>query len=125
MSLRLAVWLLLAQVGGLAAAVALLVVEDLRANAASLRAAVAVTVFAAMLAAVLAWLARALSAHRRFALGPAVVLELVFALVGYTLATSGLVVAGLVVMALGTGGVLLLLARPTRAALGRDGGPSA
>lgn len=117
-SLRWAVWLLAAQSIALAALVAFLVYEDLAAPAGSMGGAVAVTVFAALMAGALGLLAWALGRRHGWARGPAVVLQLLILPIGYSMMTSGMAWLGVPVIAAGLAGAAALLSSTTRAALG-------
>ncbi len=117
-SLRWAVRLLAAEAAGLVVVLALLVYEDVTAPAQSAQSALLVTVFAALMAAVLGLLSWSLRHRRRWARGPAIVLEMLLLPIGYYMVGGGLVWLGLPVMAIGLGGAVALLAPSTRAALG-------
>jgi hypothetical protein len=110
--------LLVAEAAGLVAVVAFLLYEDLTAPASSVGGAVGVTLFAAVMAGLLAMLGRALWRRRGWARAPAIVLELLLLPIGYYLTTGGLAWLGLPVLAAGVGGAAALLAPATRAAVG-------
>jgi hypothetical protein len=91
---------------------------DLTADADSAQGALAVTLYTALMAALMGMLGWALWRRRAWARGPAIVVQLLLLPIGYTMATGGLGWVGLVVMAVGLCGAGTLLAPPTRAALG-------
>jgi len=117
-TLRWAAWLLAAESVVLFAVVAFLVYEDLTAPARSARGALLVTLYATVLAGVLALLGWSLWRRRRWARGPAIVLQMLMLPVGYYMITGGVAWLGLPVMAVGLAGAAALLAPATRAALG-------
>jgi hypothetical protein len=117
-TLRWAIWLLLAQAVALGAVAAFLVYEDLTAPASSARGAILVTVYVALMAGVLAVLGWALARRRRWARGPAIVLQMLLLPMGYTMVIGGLPWLGVPVLLVGVCGAGLLLAPATRAALG-------
>lgn len=117
-SLRWAVGLLAAESVGLGALVAFLLYEDLNAPAGSVGSAIAVTLFAALMAGLLGLLAWALWRRRGWARGPAMVLQLLMLPIGYYMITGAVAWLGLLVVAIGLGGAGALLAPATRAALG-------
>jgi hypothetical protein len=119
-TLRIAVWLLLGEAVALAVVLVFLVYEDLTGAAGTVRGAIAVTVYTALLAAVLGWLSWALHGRRGWARGPAIVLQLLLVLTGYTMTTNRLPEVGLPVLVIGLVGAGTLLAPATRAALGRN-----
>jgi hypothetical protein len=82
------------------------------------RAAVAVTAYFAMYALAFAVIDWALIRHRRWARGPAIVLQLLLAAIGYYMIAGGLAVAGVPALALALVGAGLLLAPASREALG-------
>lgn len=115
--LRWAVRLLVVETGLLAVLVLALVVADVTAQAASGRTAVAVTLYVAIIAALLGFLTRSLARHRAWARGPAVVLNMLLLPIGFTMTAGGLAWVGVPLMLLGLAGAGLLLAPGTRAAL--------
>lgn len=116
-SLRWAVGILAGQTVALVAVVVFLAVADLGGDAGSVRGAVGVTLYAALLALALGGLTWALWKRRSWARGPAIVIELLLLPIGYTMATGGLGWLGVLVMAAGLAGAATLLAPSTRAAL--------
>lgn len=116
--LRVAVWLLGAETVALAVLVGVLAYADLTATAQSARGAVASTMFAAALTAVLATLTVALHRRRRWARGPAIVLQLLLLPIGFTMVTGGAAWLGVPVLICGVAGAASLLAPATRTALG-------
>jgi len=115
--LRWAVRLLVVETGLLAVLVLVLVVADFTAQASSGRTAIAVTLYVAVIAALLGFLTRSLARHRAWARGPAVVLNMLLLPIGFTMAAGGLAWMGVPLMLLGLAGAVLLLAPGTRAAL--------
>jgi hypothetical protein len=118
MTLRLAIGLLGAEALGLLVVVIGLLVADLQASGPSLRGGVLVTLYAAILTAVLAGLSWALHRRRAWARGPAVVLQLLLLPIGYYMITGGQAWLGIPVMIIGLVGAATLLAPAARAALG-------
>jgi len=117
-TLRWAVWLLGAEAAGLLGVVVFLIIADAGASGPSLQGGIVVTVYAALMATVLAGLSWALSRRKAWARGPAIVLQLLMLPIGYYMATGGVVLPGLVLIAVGLAGAGALLAPATRAALG-------
>ncbi|NJC81307.1 hypothetical protein [Planosporangium mesophilum] len=117
-TLRAAVGLLTVQATVVALIVAFLVYKDFTARAASLRDAMIVTGFAALIAVLLGVLALALARRRAWARGPAVVMELMLLPIGWYMVSGGLAWLGVPVFALGLLGAGLLIAPATREALG-------
>jgi hypothetical protein len=107
---------------GEAVAIGLLVIfllyADFTEPAGSAGGALAVTLYAAVEATLLGGLAWALSRRKVWARGPAIVLQLLFLPIGYSMATNGLGWLGLVLIVVGVCGAATLLAPATRAALG-------
>ncbi len=118
MTLKWAVWLLLIQATGLAFVTALLIYLNLTAEKTSVAMAWSSTVYVALLTAAFAFLAASLSRRKRWARGPAIVVELLQVPIGYTMITNGLPVLGVPVLLLGLLGAALLLAPSTRQELG-------
>jgi hypothetical protein len=116
-TLRWAVGILAAETVGLVGLVIYLLYADVVGGAQSLRGAVTVTAFTALTAALFATLAGALRRRRSWARGPAIVVQLLLVPIGYSLVSTGLVWAGVPVMALGLGGAAALIAPATREAL--------
>jgi phosphoglycerol transferase MdoB-like AlkP superfamily enzyme len=121
-SLRVAVWLLGVETLALTVLVGLLAYADLTAAAQSARGAVASTIFAAALTAALGALTVALYRRRRWARGPAIVLQLLLLPIGYTMVTGGAAWLGVPTLICGLASAASLLAPATRAALGLPGG---
>ncbi|MGE5826926.1 MAG: hypothetical protein ACM30G_00990 [Micromonosporaceae bacterium] len=117
-SLRVAVWLLGTETVALAVLVGFLAYADLTATAQSARGALASTVFAAALTAVLATLTAALHRRQRWARGPAIVLQLLLLPIGLTMVTGGAAWLGVPALICGVTGAVSLLAPATRTALG-------
>jgi hypothetical protein len=101
----------------LAVLVLVLVYADLTAPAGSTRTAVGVTLYVAMIAALMGFLTRSLAGRRAWARGPAVVLNLLLLPIGYSMAAGSLPWVGVPLIAVGLCGAGLLLAPGTRAAL--------
>lgn len=117
-TLRWAVWLLAAQAVVAWAITVLYVYEDFTAAAGSPGGAVASTLYFAMLAVVLVVLPWSLYRRRRWARGPAIVLELLMVPMGYLMITAGVPWLGVPVLVIGLVGAGLLLAPASREALG-------
>jgi hypothetical protein len=120
-TLRLAVWLLLAQAVAVAGLVIFLVYQEVTETgtaAGNARGAILVIVYAAVMAGVLGLLAWSLHRRQRWARGPAIVLELLLLPIGYYMVAGGVAWLGLPTMALGLVGAGALLAPATRSALG-------
>jgi hypothetical protein len=117
-SLRWAVALLAAQGVGLAALAAYLLYEDVTAPPGDVRGALAVTLFAALMAGVLGLLAWALARRQGWARGAALVLQLLILPMGYYMVTGGAAWLGVPAIVIGLCEVAVLLAPTTRAALG-------
>ena len=97
-TLRLAVWLLLAQAVAVAGLVIFLVYQDVTETstaAGSARGAILVIVYAAVMAGVLGLLAWSLHRRQRWARGPAIVLELLLLPIGYYMVAGGVAWLGL------------------------------
>jgi hypothetical protein len=113
-----AVRLLAAEAAALFLLVIFLAYEGLTAAAGSAPGALAVTLYAALMAALMGGLGWMLWRRRAWARGPAIVLQLLLVPIGYTIVSGGLWWLGLVVMAVGLCGAGTLLAPATRASLG-------
>jgi hypothetical protein len=116
-TLRWAVGALAAETVGLVALVGYLLYADIAGGAESVRGAIMVTSFVALLGAVFGVLAHALWRRRAWARGPAIVLQLLLVPIGYSMAAAGMAWAGIPVIALGLGGAAALIAPTTREAL--------
>jgi len=110
-TLRWATWLIWAEAAALAVVAALLLYTA--------SAALFAIGYAATMAALLGWLGYALSRLRSWARGPVIVLELLFAPIGYYMILGGLWWLGVPTILAGLTGVGLLLASPSREALSR------
>lgn len=117
-TLRAAVSLLAVEAAALYVVVGWLIYEDLTGTPETRRGALAVILYAAMMATFLAGLAFALWRRQRWARGPAMVLQLLMLPMGYTMVSAGAIWLGAPVMLAGLGGALSLAAPSTRAALG-------
>ena len=117
-TLRWAVRLLYVEAAAVAAMTAFLIYSDLTATAGDPRAAIGVTVFAALGAVALAAIGRSLGRRRAGTRGPAIVLQVMFLMIGFYLALGGLAWAGvpLMILALAVGG--LIVSPTTTRALG-------
>jgi hypothetical protein len=122
-TLTWAVRLLLGEAAALAVLTAYLIYQDLTATPTSLGVAVALTVFAALGAAGVAMVARALARRSAAARGPAIVVQLMLLVVAYYMVQAGLLRLGVPLIVLGLGVGILLLAPPTTRALGLGGRP--
>lgn len=116
-TLRWAVRLLVLETAALVALLVFLVYVDLTSRAQSLTQALGLTLYIAVLAGLLGLFTWSLWRRRRWARGPAVVLNLLLLPIGYTMAGSGLAWLGVPVMVVGICGAGLLVAPSTRAAL--------
>jgi hypothetical protein len=117
-TLRWAIWLLLAEAAALGALTVYLIYEDLTATVNDLTSALLITLFAAVGAAILVLIARALANKRAGARAPAIVLQLMLLPIGYYMIGGGLVWLGIPLMALGLLVCGLLLSPPTTKSLG-------
>ncbi|UQU65958.1 hypothetical protein COUCH_06540 [Couchioplanes caeruleus] len=115
-----AVRLLLAEAVGLIVLTAYLMVLDVTADAGSLGVAISLTVLAAIGAAAVFLVSRALARRSPRARGPAIVVQLFIIASGGFLLQTGPAWAGALMMALGVGVALLCLLPPTTRALGLD-----
>lgn len=117
-TLRWAIVLLTVQTVGWVGLVVLLIYADIRSTSTSTAGAAGLTVFVVLVAALFGLFVWALAGRRAWARGPAIVLELLLLPTGYSLLVSGLAIIGIPVLLLAGATVALLLAPPTRAALG-------
>lgn len=113
-TLRWAVGLLAAQAVGLVGLTIVLVYADVVATATTPQGAIGLTIFTALLAALLGLLAWSLLRRRRWARGPSIVLQLLLVPIGWTMINGGQPLLGIPVIALGLAGAGLLLAPATR-----------
>ncbi len=119
-TLRVAVWMLAGEAVVFAGVLVFLLYEDVVGAAGTAKGAAAVTAYTALLAAVMGWLGWALHGRRAWARGPAVVVQLLLVLTGYTMTTNGLPAVGVPILVIGLVGGGTLLAPATRAALQRN-----
>ncbi len=117
-TLRAAILLLWLKALALAAIAAWLAYADITGKAQTQRLANLVTAYAVVFALLCGLLGWALWRRRGWARGPAVVIELFVAFLGWYMITGGLAWAGAGVIALGVIAVVLLLTPSTREALG-------
>jgi uncharacterized membrane protein YhaH (DUF805 family) len=117
-SLVWAVRLLFAEAVGLAALTAYLIVMDVTTEADSLGVAISLTVLAAIGAAAVFLVARALAQRSARARGPAIVVQLFVIATGGFLVQIGPAWAGALMLVLGVGVAVLCLVPPTTRALG-------
>ncbi|MEV4707332.1 hypothetical protein [Actinoplanes sp. NPDC049316] len=115
-----AVRLLLAEAAGLIVLTAYLMVLDVTADAGSLAVAISLTVLAAIGAAAVFLVGRALARRSARARGPAIVVQLFIIASGGFLLQTGPAWAGVLMMVLGVAVALLCLLPPTTRALGLD-----
>lgn len=115
--LRWALRVLAVETAAIAGLLVYLIYVDLTAPAESLSGAIGVTLYLAVLAALLAFLTWSLWRRRRWARGPAVVLNLLLLPIGYSLVAGGSAWIGLPVIVAGLAGAGLLVAPATRAEL--------
>jgi hypothetical protein len=121
-TLRWAVGLLAAQAAGLAVVTVLLVYADVVATTTTVQGAIGLTIFAALMAALIGLFAWSLHRRRRWARGPAIVLQLLLVPIGWTMVGGGQPALGVPVIALGLIGAATLLAPATREALDASDG---
>jgi hypothetical protein len=119
-TLRWAVRLLLVQAAGLAVVTLLLVYLDVTAKWTAAEMALSTTGYLALMTVAFGFVGISLARRRRWARGPAIVIELLQVPIGYTMLTNGLPVLGVPILVLGLVGAGLLLAPATRQALGLD-----
>ncbi|GAA1773728.1 hypothetical protein [Luedemannella helvata] len=124
-TLTWAVRVLAAQTVIVAAVAALTIYADLTAESSSLRAALTVTGYVLMMAAIFGLLAWSLHRRRPWARGPAIVLELLLVPIGWYMVSGGWPWLGLPLLLIGLVTAGLLLAPATRAALGISWRPEA
>ena len=115
-----AVRLLFAEAVALVVLTAYLLVLDFTAEAGSIAVAVALTVFAAVAAVAVVFVARALARRASHARGPAIVVQLFVIASGGFLLQTGTAWIGALLMVLGVGVGLLCVLPPTTRALGLD-----
>jgi len=115
-----AVRLLFAEAVALVVLTAYLLVLDFTAEAGSIAVAVALTVFAAVAAVAVVFVARALARRASHARGPAIVVQLFVIASGGFLLQTGTAWIGALLMVLGAGVGLLCVLPPTTRALGLD-----
>ena len=119
-TLAWAVRLLFGEAAGLAGLTAYLIYLDLTADAQSVAVAVALTVLAALGAAVVVIVGRSLARLARGARGPSIVVQLFVIAAGGFLLQTGPLWLGLILMALGLAVGLLVVLPPSTRALGLD-----
>ena len=119
-TLRWAVRLLLFEAAGLAGVSILLGYLDVTAKWTAAEMALSTTGYAALMTVAFAFVGYSLARRRRWARGPAIVIELLQVPIGYTMLTNGLPALGAPIMVLGLVGAGLLLAPATRQSLGLD-----
>jgi hypothetical protein len=117
-TLRWAVWLLLVEAAGVVLASGLLGYYATTRPTVTAASAVTSVVFPLGLGVLLGVLGWQLRAHRSWARGPAIVLELLMVPIGFYMVSGGAAVVGIPVLVLGLVGAGLLLAPSSREALG-------
>jgi hypothetical protein len=117
-TLKVAVGLLFAQGVALVGLAVALAVATLGGSHVSVGASITEAVITVALGVLMGFLGYSLAAGRRWARGPALVLELMLLAVGYFMITGGVVWAGVLVIALGLGVGVLLILPSTRESLG-------
>ena len=120
MTLAWAVRLLLLQATALAAVTVFLVYLNVTANWTTAEMALSTTGYVALMTVAFFFVGISLAKRRRWARGPAIVIELLQIPIGYTMLTGGLPAVGAPVLVLGIAGAVLLLAPATRRELGLD-----
>jgi hypothetical protein len=118
-SLLAALGLLAAETVALAGLTGYLVYADVVSDATTFQGAIGLTLFTALMAALLGLLTWSLFHGRGWARGPAIVVQLLLVPIGYYMVTGGLPALGVPVIAVGVIGAGVLLAPATRAAVGR------
>ena len=113
-------WLVLVQAAGLALLTLFLVYLDLTAKSATVAMALSTTAYVALMTAAFAFVGISLARRKRWARGPAIVIELLQVPIGYTMLTNGLPAVGAPVLILGLLGAGVLLAPATRKEIGLD-----
>lgn len=116
--LRAIVGIMSVQVVALAAVTSWLLYHDLASEVTTARIAGSVTGYAACMTALFAVAAAGLARRRRWARGPAIVLELLQVPIGYNLTAAGGYPVGVPMLALSVACAVLLFAPATRAELG-------
>jgi hypothetical protein len=119
-TLRFAVWMLAGETVVLLAVLVFLLYQDVTGAADTAQGAAAVTLYTALFVVVLGGLAWALHRRRRWARGPAIVVQMLLIPIGFTMAASGLPALGVPVLVIGLVGAGTLLAPATREAMGRN-----
>lgn len=119
LALSWAVGVLFLQTGALAVIAALLIYFDLTREVTTARMALSVTGYLVMMTLLFGLVGFALRRRKRWARGPAIVLELLQVPIGYQMAFGGGSLFGLPVLVLGLVAAALLLAPTTRAELSR------
>jgi hypothetical protein len=117
-TLRWAVGILLAEAAGIAVIAGLLAYEDLFGTTSNTRAAVSITVYAAVMAAVLALLGVSLARRRAWPRGPAIALQLLAFFLAFNMIGNGVVLVGVPLAAAAIATTILLVTPATREALG-------
>lgn len=117
-TLRWAVGILLAEAAGVGAIAAILAYEDVTATASNTRAAISITVYAAIVAAVLVLLGVNLARRRSWPRGPAIALQLLAALLAFNMIGNGVAWIGVPLVAAAIATTILLVTPATREALG-------
>lgn len=117
-ALRWAVWLLLGEAAAVALIAGYLLYEDLTATAANTGQALALTGYAAIMAALLALVGVNLGRRRAWPRGLAIALQVMLVAIAYYMVRGGLGWLGLPIGALGLTVTGLLLTAATREALG-------
>jgi hypothetical protein len=119
-TLQWAVRLLVLQAAALAVLTVILVYLNVTAQWTTAQMALSTTGYAALMTAAFWFVAISLGRRKRWARGPAIVIEMLQVPIGYTMLTNGLPLVGAPVLVLGLAGAVLLLAPATRRALGLD-----
>jgi hypothetical protein len=119
-TLAWAVRLLLLQATALAAVTVYLVYLNVTANWTTAEMALSTTGYVALMTVAFFFVGISLARRRRWARGPAIVIELLQIPIGYTMLTGGLPAVGAPVLVLGLAGAALLFAPTTRRDLGLD-----
>lgn len=117
-TLRLAVWLIWLEAAGLAVLAAIEIVNTMTETVRNTRTSIGFSVVLALLTVLFVVLGRFLAQRRAGARNPAVALHLLGLPIGYYMIQGGMVVPGIVALAVCLVGFGLLISPPTRQALG-------
>jgi hypothetical protein len=120
LTLRIAVWVLAVEAGGLGLLAMLLLYRDLTGAAQTTQGAIGVIGYVAVVGAALGVLSWKLRSRRAWARGAAIVAHMFMLPLGIAITTGGQALVGVLVLLAGVGGCVVLLAPATRIAIGRE-----